>query len=154
MSEDESTISTDELLAAITETSAPLPRKERSILELGRRLSTEADLLQELAGVAGDPANRVRPPAMPSVSLAHLAAVAMIMSGNVEAAQIARQIVRDWTEDERADLDWYLKALGGSGCEVPLSSGAGSMRGGRLVDSGDRRRTPIPLILRRAEARR
>ena len=115
MSKGEATMSTDELLATIAQDDAPLASKELSILELGRRVANETDLVSTLTDVAADPTNRTRPPAMPSVSLAHLAAVALILSGNEEAERAAREIVQGWSDDERADLDWYLNALGGSG---------------------------------------
>ena len=92
-------------------------RRGRAMMELGRRASREAGLLQEVAEMIRAPENR-RLMAVGTTSISQLGAAGLVADGGETAVALAAELVGEWQRDEQSDFAWLM---GSSGITWPLA---------------------------------
>lgn len=101
----------DELRAMVSRDSESVLRRGRAMMELGRRASNDAALLQEVADMIRAPENR-RLITVGATSVSQLGTAGLVAGGGDVARALARQLVEEWPTDERSDFAWLMKSSG------------------------------------------
>jgi hypothetical protein len=101
----------DDLRFIVSRNSESVLRRGRAIMELGRRASGDATLLQEIAGMIRAPENR-QLIAVGSTSISQLGTAGLVAGGSGRAIAIATELVEEWDSDEQSDFAWLMRGSG------------------------------------------
>ena len=103
-------LDTTGLLAMVRPAESVL-RSGRTLMELGRRASSDTALLHQVAAMIRDPRNR-RLIAVGTASVSQLGTAGLIAGGGEPAAALARELAAEWPAGERADFAWLMTSSG------------------------------------------
>lgn len=101
----------DELRVIVSRDGESVLRRGRAMMELGRRASSNAALLQEVADLIRAPANR-RLMTVGTTSVSQLGAAGLVAGGGERALAVAKELVEEWQSDERSDFAWLMRTSG------------------------------------------
>lgn len=101
----------DELRVIVSRDGESVLRRGRAMMELGRRASSNAALLQEVADLIRAPANR-RLMTVGTTSVSQLGAAGLVAGGGERALAVAKELVEEWQSDERSDFVWLMRTSG------------------------------------------
>jgi hypothetical protein len=104
-------LNTDELRVMASRDSESVLRRGRAVMELGRRASSDAALLQEVAGMIRAVENR-RLMTVGTTSISQLGAAGLVAGGSERALALATKLVGEWESDERSDFAWLMRDSG------------------------------------------
>jgi hypothetical protein len=104
-------LGTDELVAMVSRPGESVLRGGRTLMELGRRASSDTALLHQVADMVRDPENR-RFIAMGTVSLSQLGMAGLVAGGGEPAAALAQELAGEWAAGKRSDFAWLMKSSG------------------------------------------
>jgi hypothetical protein len=78
------------------------------MMELGRRASRDAKLLQEVAEMIRAPENR-RLMTLGTTSISQLGTAGLVGDGSETAVALAAELVGEWQRDEQSDFAWLMR---------------------------------------------
>jgi hypothetical protein len=81
------------------------------MMELGRRASRDAKLLQEVAEMIRAPENR-RLMTVGTTSISQLGTAGLVADGSETAVALAAELVGEWQRDEQSDFAWLMRSSG------------------------------------------
>lgn len=100
-----------QLVAVMCDPQAGILRRGRALMELGRRVSSEPELLEQVAAFISDPQNR-RAVTIGNVTVSQAGAAGLVSAGAPEAFSRAKQLVAEWTSAEQDDFAWFIRSAG------------------------------------------
>lgn len=106
----------DELRVIVSRHGESVLRRGRAMMELARRASLDAMLLQEIADMIRAPENR-QLITVGTTSISQLGAAGLVAGGSEGARALATELVGEWESDEQSDFAWLMR---GSGVTWPL----------------------------------
>ena len=101
----------NELRATVSRNSESVLRRGRAMMELGRRASSDAALLQEVADMIRAPENR-RLTTVGATSVSQLGTAGLVAGGSERALALARKLAEEWESDEQSDFAWLMRSSG------------------------------------------
>jgi hypothetical protein len=101
----------DELRIIVSRSSESVLRRGRAMMELGRRASGDAVLLQEVAEMIRAPENR-RLMTVGTTSISQLGTAGLVADGSETAVALAAELVGEWQRDEQSDFAWLMRSSG------------------------------------------
>jgi hypothetical protein len=101
----------DELRVIASRSGESVLRRGRAMMELGRRASGDAVLLQEITEMIRAPENR-RLMTVGSTSISQLGAAGLVADGSPTAVTLAAELVGEWQSDEQSDFAWLMRSAG------------------------------------------
>jgi hypothetical protein len=101
----------DELRTIVSRSGESVLRRGRAMMELGRRASRDAVLLQEVAEMIRAPENR-RLMTVGTTSISQLGTAGLIADGSETAIALAAELVGEWQRDEQSDFAWLMRSSG------------------------------------------
>lgn len=101
----------NELRAMVSRSNESVLRRGRAMMELGRRASGDATLLQEVSDMIRAPENR-RLKTVGTATISQLGTAGLIAGGGERALAVAVELVEEWGSDERSDFAWLMKSSG------------------------------------------
>jgi hypothetical protein len=104
-------LNVDELRVLVSRSSESVLRRGRAIMELGRRASSDAVLLQELADMIRAPENR-RLMTVGTTSISQLGTAGLVAGGSEGSLALATELVGEWQRDEQSDFAWLMRSSG------------------------------------------
>jgi hypothetical protein len=104
-------LDTDELRVMVSRSGESVLRRGRAMMELGRRASRDAVLLQEVAELIRAPENR-RLMTVGTTSISQLGTAGLVADGSETAVALAAELVGEWQRDEQSDFAWLMRSSG------------------------------------------
>src|ERR1700721_1277736 len=104
-------LNVDELRVIASRSGESVLRRGRAMMELGRRASGDAVLLQEVTEMIRAPENR-RLMTVGSTSISQLGAAGLVADGSPTAVTLAAELVGEWQSDEQSDFAWLMRSSG------------------------------------------
>jgi len=104
-------LNVDELRVVASRNSESVLRRGRAMMELGRRASGDAALLQEIADLIRAPENR-QLITIGTTSISQLGAAGLVAGGSGPALALATKLVGEWKSDEQSDFAWLMRSAG------------------------------------------
>jgi hypothetical protein len=101
----------DELRVIVSRSGESVLRRGRAMMELGRRASRDAKLLQEVADMIRAPENR-RLMTVGTTSISQLETAGLVADGSETAVALAAELVGEWQLDEQSDFAWLMRSSG------------------------------------------
>ena len=101
----------DELRVMVSRSGESVLRRGRAMMELGRRASRDAVLLQEVAEMIRAPENR-RLMTVGTTSISQLGTAGLVADGSETAVALAAELVGEWQRDEQSDFAWLMRSSG------------------------------------------
>jgi hypothetical protein len=101
----------NELRATVSRDSESVLRRGRAMMELGRRASSDAVLLREVADMIRAPENR-RLMTIGTTSISQLGTAGLVAGGGETALSLARELAGEWQPGERSDFAWLMRSSG------------------------------------------
>ena len=101
----------DELRVMVSRSGESVLRRGRAVMELGRRASGDAVLLQEVAEMIRAPENR-RLMTVGTTSISQLGTAGLVADGSETAIALAAELVGEWQRDEQSDFAWLMRSSG------------------------------------------
>ena len=101
----------DELRVMVSRSGESVLRRGRAMMELGRRASRDAALLQEVAQMIRAPENR-QLMTVGSTSISQLGTAGLVADGSETAVALAAELVGEWQRDEQSDFAWLMRSSG------------------------------------------
>jgi hypothetical protein len=101
----------DELRVIVSRSGESVLRRGRAMMELGRRASHDAVLLQEVAEMIRAPENR-RLVTVGTTSISQLGTAGLVADGSETAVALAAELVGEWQRDEQLDFAWLMRSSG------------------------------------------
>jgi hypothetical protein len=101
----------DELRVMVSRSGESVLRRGRAMMELGRRASRDAVLLQEVAEMIRAPENR-RLMTVGTTSISQLGTAGLVADGSETAIALAAELVGEWQRDEQSDFAWLMRSSG------------------------------------------
>jgi hypothetical protein len=101
----------DELRVMVSRSGESVLRRGRAMMELGRRASRDAVLLQEVAEMIRAPENR-QLMTVGSTSISQLGTAGLVADGSETAVALAAELVGEWQRDEQSDFAWLMRSSG------------------------------------------
>jgi hypothetical protein len=101
----------DELRVMVSRSGESVLRRGRAMMELGRRASRDAVLLQEVAEMIRAPENR-QLMTVGSTSISLLGTAGLVADGSETAVALAAELVGEWQRDEQSDFAWLMRSSG------------------------------------------
>ena len=101
----------DELRVMVSRSGESVLRRGRAMMELGRRASRDAALLQEVAQMIRAPENR-QLMTVGSTSISQLGTAGLVADGSETAVALAAELVGEWQRDEQSDFAWMMRSCG------------------------------------------
>ena len=101
----------DELRVMVSRSGESVLRRGRAMMELGRRASRDAALLQEVAQMIRAPENR-QLMTVGSTSISQLGTAGLVADGSETAIALAAELVGEWQRDEQSDFAWLMRSSG------------------------------------------
>jgi len=101
----------DELRVITSRSSESVLRRGRAVMELGRRASGDASLLNEVADMIRSPENR-QLRTIGTTSVAQLGTAGLVAGGSERALALAKRLVGEWQDDEQSDFAWLMRSSG------------------------------------------
>ena len=101
----------DELRVIVARSGESVLRRGRAMMELGRRASRDAVLLQEVAEMIRAPENR-RLMTVGTTSISQLGTAGFVADGSETAVALAAGLVGEWQRDEQSDFAWLMRSSG------------------------------------------
>ena len=101
----------DELRVMASRSGESVLRRGRAMMELGRRASRDAVLLQEVAEMIRAPENR-RLMTVGTTSISQLGTAGLVAGGSETAVALAAELVGEWQRDEQSDFAWLMRSSG------------------------------------------
>jgi hypothetical protein len=101
----------DELRVIAARSGESVLRRGRAVMELGRRASRDAVLLEEVAEMIRAPENR-RLMTVGSTSISQLGAAGLVADGSATAVALAAELVGEWQPNEQSDFAWLMRSSG------------------------------------------
>lgn len=101
----------DELRVMVSRSGESVLRRGRAMMELGRRASRDASLLQEVAQMIRAPENR-RLMTVGTTSISQLGTAGLVADGSETAVALAADLVGEWQRDEQSDFAWLMRSSG------------------------------------------
>jgi hypothetical protein len=104
-------LSISELRSIMSRNVESVLRRGRAIMELGRRASSDAALLQEVSGMIRAQENR-QLMTVGNTSVSQLGTAGLIAGGSKNAIDLAAELVQEWHRDEQSDFGWLMRSSG------------------------------------------
>jgi hypothetical protein len=104
-------LSIDELRVMVSRDRESVLRRGRALMELGRRASSDAALLQEVADMIRAPENK-RLITVGTTSISQLGVAGLVAGGGERAIALARELAAEWQTNERSDFAWLMRSSG------------------------------------------
>lgn len=104
-------LNVDELRGMASRDNESVLRRGRAMMELGRRASSDATLLQGVADMIRDPGNR-RLMTVGTTSISQLGTAGLVAGGSERALALATELVGEWKRDEQSDFAWLMRSSG------------------------------------------
>ena len=101
----------DELRVMVSRSGESVLRRGLAMMELGRRASRDAVLLQEVAGMIRAPENG-RLMTVGTTSISQLGTAGLVAGGSETAVALAAELVGEWQRDEQSDFAWLMRSSG------------------------------------------
>lgn len=101
----------NELRAMLSRGNESVLRRGRAMMELGRRVSGDPELIQEVTGLIRAPENR-RLITVGTTSVSQLGVVGLVAGGDENAIGLAADLVQEWSNDEQSDFAWLMRREG------------------------------------------
>jgi hypothetical protein len=101
----------DELRVIVSRSGESALRRGRAMMELGRRASGDAALLQDVAEMIRAPENR-RLTTVGATSISQLGAAGLVADGSETAVALAAELAGEWRRDEQSDFAWLMRSSG------------------------------------------
>src|ERR1700733_10154420 len=101
----------DELRVMASRSGESVLRRGRAMMELGRRASRDAVLLQEVAGMIRAPENG-RLMTVGTTSISQLGTAGLVADGSETGVALAAELVGEWQRDEQSDFAWLMRSSG------------------------------------------
>jgi hypothetical protein len=104
-------LNVNELRVMVSRDSESVLRRGRAMMELGRRASADAALLQAVADMVRAPGNR-RLITVGTTSVSQLGTAGLVAGGSQRALALATELVGEWERDEQSDFAWLMRSSG------------------------------------------
>jgi hypothetical protein len=104
-------LNVDELRVMVSRDSESVLLRGRAMMELGRRASCDAALLQGVADMIRAPDNR-RLVTVGTTSISQLGTAGLVAGGSEGALALATELVGEWGRDEQSDFAWLMRSSG------------------------------------------
>ena len=104
-------LNVNELRVMVSRDGESVLRRGRALMELARRASGDAALLQEVAGMIRAPENR-RLTTVGTASVSQLGTAGLVAGGGETALALARELAGEWQASERSGFAWLIRSSG------------------------------------------
>jgi hypothetical protein len=101
----------DDLRVMVSRDGESVLRRGRAMMELARRATRDAALLQQVAEMIRAPENR-RLMTVGNTSISQLGAAELAADGGEAAVALAAELVGEWQRDEQSDFAWLMRSSG------------------------------------------
>ena len=101
----------DELRVIADSNSGSVLRRGRAVMELGRRASDDAALLQEVADMIRAPEN-TQLMTVGTTSVSQLGVAGLVAGGSERALTLASKLAGEWQHDAQSDFAWLMRSSG------------------------------------------